>query len=111
VSAFQDATTVVPIAKLVDYLLDTQHEIGGPKARFFIGIGFSQREPELLEEVLVDHLLTGKAIVQLKQHAKNVRIEGKITAPNGKKYELISVWQILNDGGTLSFVTAFPGRR
>jgi hypothetical protein len=39
-------STVVEAEKLVDYLLNPSHPVGGPKAKWFMSLGFSHDKPE-----------------------------------------------------------------
>lgn len=39
---------VVPEEKLIDYLLNPTHPVGGPKARWFLSRGFRASDPENL---------------------------------------------------------------
>jgi hypothetical protein len=41
--------------KVVDYLLDEHHNVGGSKAKLLISFGFSQKHPELLVAALREH--------------------------------------------------------
>jgi hypothetical protein len=102
---------VVPAEKLSLYLLNPNHPKGGAKARFFTMIGFDRKRPEQLEATLLAHAASGTAVMQDNPWASTYRITGAISAPNGKSYDLVSVWQIDAGSGIIKLLTAFPGRR
>ncbi len=41
-------SAVIPLEKLTDYLLNLSHPVGGPKARWFLALGYSPNRPEQL---------------------------------------------------------------
>ena len=49
---------VVPDAKITRYLLDPDHVIGGPEARFFMAFGFARTRPGELVDALLLHAST-----------------------------------------------------
>jgi hypothetical protein len=101
----------VPREKITLYLLNAEHPTGGPKARFFKIIGFSEAIPEALEHALLVHASLDSVTVQKKAWTTLRRIEGPMFAPNGKTYNLVSVWKLDEVRGIQSLVTACSGRR
>ncbi len=51
----RDKPLFVAANKVQDYLLNPDHPIGGAKARFFLGIGYSREHYEQLIADLIEH--------------------------------------------------------
>jgi hypothetical protein len=101
---------IVPLDKIVRYLLNDEHPVGGPKARFFKQIGFGASEPQGLAQALVAQAETGAAVRQVRGQWELWRVRGPLIAPNGRSYMITSVWRRYADNDTFVLVTAFPGR-
>jgi hypothetical protein len=96
-------------AKILRYLLCLEHPVGGPKAKFFLGRGFSQMDWEGMADAL-------------RHHAANNLVVRKVTFPFGTKYTLDchlptpdqsnpcirTVWEIRPDDTRPRFITAHP---
>ena len=94
--------------KVTHYLLDLRHPDGAPKAAYFMRFGFREEDPDLLMEALLEH---GRCteVVRLQKTAfgTNYIVEGPLSAPDGRRPRLRSVW-VMVDGGAPRFVTAIP---
>lgn len=101
----------VPLAKLTDYLLNPNHSAGGPKARFFLSIGFTATDPVALRRALVAIAASG-AVSQVlpTQYGVKYVVDGPIDAPSGLRPRLRTVWVVESGTETLRFVTAYPLR-
>jgi len=101
---------IVPPDKVLSYLLNADHPVGGPKARFFKQIGFDNDEPQRLASALVAQARTGAAVRQLRGPWELWRVRGPLMAPNGRSYMITSVWRWSAENDSFLLVTAFPGR-
>ncbi|MFM7373713.1 MAG: DUF6883 domain-containing protein [Chthoniobacterales bacterium] len=95
--------------KIRRYLLDPAHPAGGSKARFFHQFGFSfvrwEQMASLLRQHVQDHEV---AKVRPKEHGTSYAVDGPLSAPDGSRLQLRSVWFIDSGGDTPRFVTAHP---
>jgi hypothetical protein len=94
--------------KIVEYLLRPDHPLGGPKARFFRGFGFSLERWQQLAAAL-------------RNHPEQNPIEASISTPFGMKYLvrcnlgtpdrrdpcIVTVW-LKEEAGPARLVTAYP---
>jgi hypothetical protein len=100
---------VVAEAKVIDYLLNPAHLDGATKARFFVALGFSRDEWEVLAGRL-RHLAETAVIASTVESVHGIKyiIEGPITGPRGRIANVRTVW-IVDAGATAPrFVTAYP---
>ncbi len=90
-----------------EYLLNVQHESGGPKARFFIAHGFASDTWESLRASLIIHGSenTVTRMVQT-QWGKRYTIECNCPTPDGHNPCIRTVWQM--DDGVPRLLTAIP---
>ena len=101
--------SVVPPAKLRDYILSPSHPIGRFKSVFFRGLGYG---PETWERLATDikGLLDGEAeLTETNQFGTKYVVRGFLTGPNGRSALIATVWIILNGKSEPRFVTAYPG--
>ncbi|WP_342164544.1 DUF6883 domain-containing protein [Methylobacterium sp. SD21] len=101
-------TFEIPIAKIVDYLLNVDHPKGGSKARFFLSFGFDPGEPTIFARAIV-------AVPQAEESRsraleigdrRRLVVEGSIEAPDGRRPRIRIVWQGETNGWRL--ITAYP---
>ena len=98
--------------KIVDYLLDDSHSIGGPKARFFSDFGFRRNAPHMLADALMLHAQVLDVLsLQSSPHGMKYVIEGPLPAPDRRTPVVKAVWTIDAGDDVPRFVTAMPGRR
>jgi len=95
---------------MTGYLLDTTHSVGGPKANFFISIGFSPRRPAEMERALRAQLAGAVFVGErpVLNGGVNHRFCGHILSPRKGKVLITSVWHISMEGAIPHFVTARP---
>lgn len=98
--------------KIRRYLLSETHAEGRSKARFFLGLGFSEGEWEVFAEALRRHAaeLEVSAIEDSPFGARFV-IECNIETPTEKRPCIRSVWFIETGDSVARFVTAYPLKR
>ncbi|GJD96498.1 DUF6883 domain-containing protein [Methylobacterium iners] len=104
----------IEIDKVVKYLLDPDHEDGGPKCLFLPSVGFSVSDPITLMAALADHprpeRLTKASAVPfgLRYH-----FEGPLLCPDGTFAHVRTVWQIDDKPGLspARFITLKPLRK
>lgn len=95
--------------KVSAYLLNPDHPVGGSKAKYLLGFGFSADEPRVLAEALVDHAMMnapGTVVRQAKGPDRAV-FEGTVTAPDGREMPLRTVWEA-GKPYEMRFITAVP---
>ena len=95
--------------KITDYLLNPVHPRGGSKAKYLLGFGFTQDDPQTLADALSQHKLRnfpGKALPQ-PRGPNRVVLEGTVAAPDGRAMPLRTVWEA-RDGFEMRFITAVP---
>lgn len=99
----------VPRSKTASYLLSPDHDDGGAKAKFFLGYGFTQINPDQLGRALLQHAADHEVTeVVESQYGVKYIVEGDMLMPNGSVKGVRSVWII--DAGTTAprLVTAYP---
>ncbi len=103
---------VIDAGKIRDYLLSDSHPVGRFKAAFFVGLGYSAAEWELLAADLRGHAMDNDAVAsELSEYGQKYEIRGRIEGPAGKGAVLVAVWIVLRGEDFPRFVTAFPGAR
>jgi hypothetical protein len=100
---------VVDDDKLSAYLLNVQHPLGGPKARFFMRFGFAATEPQTLREALLRHGRTHEtAGVVQRPHGMVYLVEGPIGSPDERTPWVRTAWMIRPGEDFPRLVTAYP---
>ncbi len=102
-----DKPLFVAPAKVRDYLLNPNHPVGGAKARFFLGIGYSRLHYEHLLTDLIGHGHSG-LVTETKDSLYGVKfvVDGPLMAPNGRAYPLRTVWMEQTPGTLVLLITA-----
>lgn len=100
----------VPEEKIVRYLLDLNHEDGGPKAVFFMRFGFSLERWHVLAEALINHAHQHEVTEIDTSSAFGVKyiVVGRMTTPDGRRPNLRVVWIILHGTSAPRLTSAFP---
>lgn len=102
------AQRLVPEKKITGYLLDKEHEDGGPKAVFFLARGFSAERWREMAEALSAHPDRNPVdeTIATDWGAKYV-VRCSIETPDGCNPCILTVW--MDRGKDLArFVTAYP---
>lgn len=95
-------------AKITEYLLDPNHPVGGPKARFFLHSGFSHAEWRVMAAALAQHptLNPVESTTPTRYGAKHV-VRCSLVTPDGRNPCVVTVW--MKDGDAPPrLVTAYP---
>jgi hypothetical protein len=101
---------VVDAAKVRDYLLSHEHQIGRFKAVFFESLGYSQVDWMRLQTDLLDVCRSYDAVEgQASQFGRKYEVRGTLRGPSGRQAEVVTVWVVLAGEGAPRFVTAYPG--
>jgi hypothetical protein len=94
--------------KVREYLLNTEHREGGPKAKFFLAKGFSAADWKALSEVLVLHPADNPIEKEMvTPYGRKITIKCNLRIPNGTAACIRTVW-MTEDGITARLVTAYP---
>jgi len=97
---------VIPLNKIINYLLSPTHTVGKTKANFFLSIGFNKIN---LEIMFRQHIMENEVAEELETNfGKKYIVKGNIIAPNGRKYKLSTIWIIESNKRNPYFVTAYP---
>ncbi|MDH3207947.1 MAG: hypothetical protein OEO79_15180 [Gemmatimonadota bacterium] len=104
------ADAEVPRSKVEAYLLSPSHPVGSAKARYFSSRGYRAESPEVLERSLAQLARSGtvRSTQEIEWGTKYL-VTGDITAPDGEKMELATVWMVRDDAPPV-LVTAYPWR-
>lgn len=96
-------------AKIVDYLLNPTHRYGAAKAKFFAQFGFELKAWEVLAIALRDHGQQNE-VTKAKQTGFGPRyeVEGELTAPDGRRPRVCTVWQVDEGETAPRLITAYP---
>ena len=100
---------VVPPEKVRDYLLSPSHPVGRFKARFFASLGYSTDRWEVLAADLKALAADGDAVEgEASAYGQKFEVRGRITGPDGRVADLVSVWIVLTGACAPKLITAFP---
>jgi hypothetical protein len=100
---------VVERAKICDYLLNPAHRYGASKARFFAQFGFQVEAWEELALALREHGRQNEVSGGKETgFGPRYQVEGELTAPDGRRPRVCTVWQL--DEGQMAprLITAYP---
>lgn len=96
-------------AKIYKYLLNINHPEGKGKAQFYEQIGYTATNGEELRDSLLRLACSGIVTGELPNRIGHKYIVvGSINAPNGKTYQLLTVWAIEPPGNEPRLITAYP---
>jgi hypothetical protein len=102
---------VVPPAKLSAYLLNPEHEVGGPKGAFLELFGFDRTRPEIVETALLNHARRHDFDTHVATpHGLKYTVVARVGSPDGRNPWIRTVW-ITRTGEPPSFVTLIPVQR
>ncbi|MBI4312806.1 MAG: hypothetical protein HY681_13650 [Chloroflexi bacterium] len=99
----------IPPEKLWEYLLNLEHPVGGPKAQWFVSMGYDPDDPRRLEADLLAMIRRAEGYsAEMTAYGVKYVAEGSLTVPIGRRVNILTVW-ILDSGATAPrFVTAYP---
>lgn len=94
--------------KVTKYLLNLEHEIGGPKAVFFLKRGFTPEHWEVLAQAIREHGATRQVTEEEETpRGRKYEVQCQLVSPDGKNPCILSVW-IKEGTKPLRLVTAHP---
>lgn len=100
---------VIDRRKLTDYALSPEHPVGRFKSAFFASLGFTARNWEKLDLELRKLVLWSTAeLGELTRFGQKYVVRGRITGPQGRTAEVLTVWIILKGEQVPRLVTAYP---
>ena len=100
---------VIEKGKIVDYLLAPLHPRGAGKERFFRGHGFRIDEWQLLAAALLQHARTCEVVREVETgFGPRYLVEGALSAPDGRRPLIRSVWQFDHGAVAPRLITAYP---
>jgi hypothetical protein len=100
---------VIEQAKICDYLLNPAHRYGASKARFFMAFGFRPEAWEELANALREHGQQNEvAKVKDTGFGPRYEVDGEITALEGRRPRLRTVWQVDEGETAPRLITAYP---
>ncbi len=99
----------VATEKVVAYLLNPDHPVGGLKTPVYLARGFSLARWEILVQALLVHTREARR-TKVVEDARGVRFvfEGPLRTPNAQPLNLRTVWQVDHDDTVARFITAKP---
>ena len=102
---------VVPVEKLLHYLLDERHPTGQHKARIFRSVGYSQNHIGRLRGDLLELASSNMATLDsTTRFGEKWRVSGVLVGPNGGVLRVRTIWIIPRHEFVPQLVTAFPER-
>lgn len=106
---FPDAEhAIITEEKVCDYLLNTSHPVGGPKAVWFLSLGYSMENWQLLADDL-RHVAMSCDDFVAKSSPYGVKYEtrSEIAVPPHRNGRVVAVW-IVEANSRPRLVTAYP---
>lgn len=95
--------------KLRDYLLNLGHRQGGPKAKFFLGRGFSESDWEGFADALCYHAKNNPVILtKTTLFGVNYSLDCHLPTPDNSKPCIRTVWEIRTEDERPRLITAHP---
>jgi len=102
-------TAIVPKEKILNYLLNTEHPEGKPKAEFFLKHGYSAQNWQELQTALLQHISNNQSAKTIQgQHGTKYIVEGELVLLDDTKVTIRSIWIVSTSSPNPRLVTAFP---
>ncbi len=99
---------IVPPAKITQYLMNPDHEEGGPKQAFFIRFGFSADQVEVMTASLTAHPdLHPIETTSDDRWGTTLTIRCSVPTPDGRDPCIRTVWMVRKGETDARFVTAY----
>jgi len=103
------ARAVIDSAKLRAYLLSQVHPVGRFKAAFFIALGYSTDQWEVLRDDLLALARAAPTVLEKSSpFGRMFQVDGILTGPLGRSADVRTVWIVGAAEDLPRFVTAFP---
>ena len=95
--------------KITGYLLNDDHEDGGPKSRFFKAFGFTADGWRRLQAALLEHPARHPVRkIATTVYGTKYEVVGDLQTPDGRNPRVVTVWQRNGGVGDPVLVTAYP---
>lgn len=105
------ARRVIPSGKIGNYLLDPEHPVGGPKARFFARFGFSREDEARLSDALLGHPDAHPVEEFVRTpHGTKFVVRCQIETPDRRAPCIVTIWMVQR-GEPARLITAYPNDR
>ena len=100
----------VPERKIRNYLLDVNHRDGGPKARFFLAMGFSDATWQAFANAIRRHPIDNPIQdTEATGYGLKMMVQCTLPTPDGGNPCIRTVWMV--DGAQMPrLVTAYPSK-
>lgn len=96
-------------AKLVDYLLNTQHRRGASKAHVLHSFGYNPAQwQQLADDLRQYHCTADVTATRETPYGMRYEIRAILVTPSGRHITLRSVWQIDSGSSAPRLLTLFP---
>ena len=96
-------------AKIVEYLLNDAHALGGAKAAFFKRLGFEAGDWGALKESLLEHPDRNPVAETIRTiFGTKYVVRCSIASPDFRNPCIVTVWMVEDGAGTARLVTAYP---
>jgi hypothetical protein len=99
---------IVPDAKLVKYLLDPSHPEGRSKAEFFLRLGFTREQPDILRRASLEVAAHTHMQEVIFPYGVKYTGAGLLRTPAGREVLVRTVWALLDRLPPPLLVTAYP---
>lgn len=100
---------VIPEGKVKNYLLNSEHEDGKTKAKFFLDMGF---DADSLTVALLQHATSCEAVkTEETEFGAKYRVEGELPTPTGETPTVLSAWIIREGEDFPQLTSAYPQKR
>jgi hypothetical protein len=98
-------------SKVLDYLLNLDHEKGKSKAKFFLARGFGTNDIESFKTALRNHAIVREIYKETDSiYGKKYELRCEIDTPDLRNPCIVTVW-IIDDGtDEPKLVTAYPNK-
>ena len=101
----------IAFEKLSSYLLNPLHPVGGPKASWFLMLGYQTEVPELLAADVLKSVGSSDDIDSLPDSFGVTYVaRGDLRTPSGRLVPLQSIWMIEKRSDVPRLVSAYPAR-
>ncbi len=102
----------IPPKKLTNFLLNLAHPIGGPKARWFISLGYHPEDPDQLETDLLEIVHNSSDYLDERTlFGVKYVVLGQLESPNGSLANVRTVWITEANVPQPRLVTAYPNEK
>ena len=99
----------VPTDKITAYLLNVDHPVGGPKATWFLKLGYVIEEPTILADDFVAIVRGSDDFTEtISRHGVKYIVRGELLSPNQQQVDVVTVWIVESHTSHARLVTAYP---